>query len=583
MRTNAPALDPVTLEVLHNNLRSIADECYIALMKSAYSTNIKERHDHSTGFIDPRGRTVVQAEDTQAVHLSSMLGHVETILERYGVEELQEGDIFISNDPYAAKGAHLPDVNFAMPVFAEGRLIAFSCSIAHHADVGGMTPGSMSSTMTEIYQEGVRMPVVRLFRAGELVEDILDLILLNVRLPEERRGDYFAQVAACRLGTRRLEVVAGAYGVDTLFAAYDEIISRTEMRLRRAIATIPSGEYTFEDVMDGDGRGAENIPIRLKITVRGERISFDFTGTARQVSGNINCPLNQTVAAVGYIIKALLDPQLPNNQGILNALEFVTEENSLVNCAFPAAVAYRVQTTQRIVDTVIGALAPALPRMAIGAGNGASTTAIFSGLDPRTGGPYLYLETYGGGSGARAWKDGKDGVQVHIANTANLPVEAIETEYPLQVEEYRLVEDTGGAGRYRGGLSLKRTIRPVGHTCMFTGYGERFSNPPWGLFGGRPGATGRFILVDGKGGETVLSSKPPPMFCQPPQKIVIQSAGAGGYGDPAERDREHLAVDWHSGKFSRAFMRENYGLEQDDLDALPCDDEALDYPDSGLA
>ena len=186
MRTNAPALDPITLEVLHNNLRSIADECYIALMKSAYSTNIKERHDHSTGLIDPRGRTVVQAEDTQAVHLSSMLGHVEAILEMYGVEELQEGDIFISNDPYAAKGAHLPDINFAMPVFAEGRLIAFSCSIAHHADVGGMTPGSMSSTMTEIYQEGVRMPVVRLFRAGELVEDILNLILLNVRLPEER-------------------------------------------------------------------------------------------------------------------------------------------------------------------------------------------------------------------------------------------------------------------------------------------------------------------------------------------------------------------------------------------------------------
>lgn len=573
------ALDPITLEVLHNNLRSIVDECYIALMKSAYSTNIKERHDHSTGLMDARGRTIVQADHTQAVHLSSMLGHVEAILEMYGIEELREGDIFISNDPYAAKGAHLPDVNFAMPVFVDGRLIAFSCNIAHHADIGGMTPGSMSSTMTEIYQEGVRMPVVRLFRAGELVEDLLNLILLNVRLPEERRGDYFAQVAACRLGSRRLEVMARTYGIDTLSTAYDEIISRTEMRLRRAIATVPSGDYAFEDVLDGDGQGAENIPLRLRIAVDGDRITFDFTGTARQVAGNINCPLNQTMAAVAYTTKALLDPKVPNNQGILNALDFVTEEASLVDCVFPAAVAYRVQTTQRIVDAVIGALAPALPRTAIGAGNGASTTAIFSGLDPRTGRPYLYLETYGGGSGARAWKDGKDGVQVHIANTANLPVEDIETEYPLLVEEYRLAEDTAGAGRHRGGLALRRTIRPVGHTCMFTAYGERFSNPPWGLFGGRPGGTGRFTLVEGEDRETALSSKPPPMFCQPTQKIIIQSAGAGGYGDPAERDREHLAVDWGSGKFSSAYMKENYGLEPDDLEALPLDDESLDYPE----
>lgn len=580
MTQSRSALDPITLEVLHNNLRSIADECFIALMKSAYSTNIKERHDHSAGLIDARGRTVVQADHTQAVHLSSMLGHVEAILEMYDIEELRAGDIFMSNDPYAAKGAHLPDVNFAMPVFVDGRLVAFSCNIAHHADVGGMTPGSMSSTMTEIYQEGVRMPVVQLFRAGELVEDLLNLILLNVRLPEERRGDYFAQVAACRLGARRLEVLGSAYGVDTLLAAYDEIISRTEMRVRRAIATIPSGDYVFEDVLDGDGQGAENIPIRLRITVNGERITFDFTGTARQVAGNINCPLNQTMAAVAYTIKALLDPKVPNNQGILNALEFVTEEKSLVNCAFPAAVAFRVQTTQRIVDAVIGALAPALPKMVIGAGNGASTTAIFSGIDPRTGEPYLYLETYGGGSGARAWKDGKDAVQVHIANTANLPVENIETEYPLLVEEYRLAEDTAGAGRYRGGLALTRTIRPVDHTCMFTCYGERFSNAPWGVFDGHPGGKGRFTLVDGKGRETVLSSKPPPMFCQPTQKFIIQSAGAGGYGDPAERDREHLAVDWRSGKFSLAYMKEHYGLGPDELDALPFDDEALDYSET---
>jgi N-methylhydantoinase B len=577
MSTDAVALDPITLEVLHNSLRSIADESYIALMKSAYSTNIKERHDHSTGLMDARGNTVVQAEHTQAVHLSSMLGNVETILETYAAADMLDGDIFISNDPYAAKGSHLPDVNFAMPVFVDGELLAFSCNIAHHADIGGMSPGSMSSAMTEIYQEGVRMPVIRLFRGGELVKDVFDLILLNVRLPEERRGDYFAQVAACRLGAQRLEALAAANGVDALKATFEEVMARTEMRLRRAVTTIPDGEYVFEDRMDDDGGDARDIPIRVKATVAGDHLVFDFTGTAPQVRGNVNCPLNATVASVCYTVKALLDPDVGNNQGLINAVEVMAEPGTLVHSTFPAAVAYRSHTTQRIIDVVMGAMAQALPEAVLAASNGANTTAIFSGIDPRTDKAYLYLETYGGGCGARSFKDGKDGVQQHIANTANLPVEAIEKEYPLLVEEYSLAPDSGGAGKYRGGLALKRVIRPLDHTCLFTGAGERFRNPPWGLFGGRPGAIGRFTQVEDGGEETVLPTKPAPMNCGPRQKIVVQSPGAGGYGDPAERNPARLAVDWHSGKFSEAYMADGYGLDGTSLDALPRDEDALDY------
>ena len=577
MSTSLPTLDPITLEVLHNSLRSIADESYIALMKSAYSTNIKERHDHSTGLMDASGRTVVQAERTQGVHLSSMLGNVETILETYDAGEMLDGDIFISNDPYAAKGSHLPDVNFAMPVFVDGELLAFSCNIAHHADVGGMSPGSMSSSMTEIYQEGLRLPVVRLFHGGELVTDMLDVILLNVRLPEERRGDYFAQVAACRLGAQRLEALAAASGIDVLKATFEEVIVRTEMRLRRAVKNIPDGVYTFEDKMDDDGGDARDIPVKVKATIAGDRLAFDFTGTAAQVEGNINCPLNASVASVCYTVKALLDPDVPNNQGLLNAIEVTAEPGTLVHAAFPAAVAYRSHTTQRIIDVVMGAMAQVLPDAVLAASNGANTTAIFSGVDPRTDKSYLYLETYGGGCGGRSFKDGKDGVQQHIANTANLPVEAIEKEYPLLVEEYSLAADTGGAGKYRGGLALKRVIRPLGHTCLFSGAGERFRNPPWGIFGGRPGGIGRFSQVEDSGAETVLPTKPAPMNCGPHQKIVVQSPGAGGYGDPAERDPARLAVDWHSGKFSPAYMADGYGLDEAALDALPCDGDALDY------
>ena len=577
MKINTSALDPVTVEVVANALRSIADETYVALMKSAYSTNIKERHDHSACLMDAKGRLVVQAQRTQSVHLTSMLGNVRTILDTYGEDRLVEGDIFISNDPYAALGSHLPDVNFSMPVFAEGKLIGFSCNIAHHADVGGMSPGSMSAAMREIYQEGVRMPLVRLFAGGILNEDLFRLILLNVRLPEERKGDYMAQVAACRLGHRRFGELIKKYGPSLLVSAFDEIIRRTEMRFRRAIAEIPEGTYFFEDCMDDDGAGGPEVPIRLQLTVKGDQIIFDFAGTSAQVAGNFNCPLNATLSAVCYTLKALIDNELPNNQGMIDSVTVKAEPGSFLNPTFPAAVAYRAHTTQRVVDVVMGALAQAIPDRVLAASNGSNTTAIFSGKDPRNGQPYLYLETLGGGCGARAFKDGKDGVQQHAANTANLPVEAIETEYPLLVEEYSLVPDTGGAGKFRGGLALRRTIRPRGHVCEFTGAGERFIKAPWGLFGGGEGAKGRFALVQRDGSEQALPPKPHSLQISPDQLLLIQSPGAGGYGPPSSRQHTAMARDSLSGKFSPAYMASCYGQVEISADELAAAVNGLDY------
>ena len=557
------SIDPITLEIMSNGLKSIADETYIALMKSAYSTNIKERHDHSTAIIDPAGRLIVQAENSLAIHLGSMMGLMNTLLAKMPLSDVREGDIFISNDPYAAGGSHLPDVNMAMPVFSGAKLVCFMCNIAHHADIGGITPGSMAGG-TEIYQEGTRIPVIRLFREGKLQDDILDLLLLNARVPEERRGDYFAQVAACRLGVRRTVEMIETRGAPLLIAVFDDIICRTEDRLRAALTRIAPGEYTFEDVMDDDGVGATNIPIKLCITVPPhggyKKVLFDFTGSGPQVKGNINSTITATQAGVLYSLKALLDPDVPNNQGLIDIVEIHAPLGSIINAKFPAAVAARANTAQRIVDVVIGALAPAIPEAAVGAANGANTTAVFFGHDPRHDRDYVYLETLGGGFGGRFSKDGKDGVQVHITNTSNLPIESIEMEYPLLVESYGFVEDSGGAGKYRGGLGLRRAVRPVGHTMTFSGQGERFVNHPWGLFGGGSGGIGKFVKLTGNG-EVPLPTKPANLTVTAQEAVLVETPGAGGYGDPAERDRNALQRDFVSGKFSREFLKQHYGFD----------------------
>ena len=552
------ALDPITLEIILNALRSVTDETYAALMKSAYSTNIKERHDHSTAIMDLRGRLVVQAVESLPIHIASMNGLMECVLEKFG-DDICQGDIFVANDPHSAGGTHLPDINLATPVYLEGELQGFVCNIAHHADVGGMAPGSMAGGMSEIYQEGLRIPVIRLFRKGELQTDILDLLLLNVRVPIERRGDYFAQISACRLGERRLLEVIETYGSQTIQRAFDEIIQRTNRRMGDSIESIPDGVYQFKDLMDSDGLGAFDLPIYLKITISKRQAIFDFTGTAKQVNGNINVTLNATQAAVCYSLKALLDPEVPNNQGVLDSVEIIAPKGTLVNSVFPAPVAARANTCQRIIDVVLGALAEAFPEKTIAAANGANTTAVFSGTDPRTGQPYLYLETLGGGMGARAMKDGKDGVQVHITNTSNLPIEAIEMEYPLLVEEYSLVADSAGAGQYRGGMGLRRMIRPRAHECIFNGAGERFRHRPWGLFGGESGASGRFLLQDGQGENHRVDDKPNHVQVSPENVIVIETPGAGGFGLPKNRDRELLEKDQRTGKFSKSYLKKYYG------------------------
>ncbi len=549
-------VDPIKLEIIANGLRSIADECFVALMRSSYSTNIKERRDHSIAIVDREGRLVVQAANTLPIHIASMSGLMQCLLEKYG-DAIEPGDMFIANDPHTAGGSHLPDINYAMPLFVDGRVVAFVCNIAHHADVGGMVPGSMAGGMSEIYQEGLRIPVVKLFRKGELQSDIMDLLLLNVRVPEERRGDHNAQIASCRLGERRFMEVVQTHGLASVLGAFNQIIDRTAGRLRSAIAEIPDGRYRFNDFMDGDGIATNDIAVNVMLTVSGDSIVCDFAGTSAQVAGNINTTMNAVTASVCYALIAVLDADIPNNQGVLDVVQIKAEPGTLLNSVFPAPVAARAHTCQRVIDVVLGALSEALPDRVIAAANGANTTAVFSGVDPHTGQPYLYLETLGGGMGARAGKDGKDGVQVGITNTSNLPVESIEQEYPLRVEEYSLVEDSGGAGRHRGGLGMRRVLTPVDHECVFNGAGERFRHQPWGLFGGRPGASGRFLICDDDG-ERRLDDKPGVVVVGQGVRIVVETPGAGGYGPPKERNSEAIERDRRSGKLSPDFIKKQY-------------------------
>jgi N-methylhydantoinase B len=550
-------LDPITLEILWNGLRSITDECFLTLQRSAFSTNIKERHDHSIAILDARGRLIVQAENALPIHLASMAGLVEVLLDRFA-SDIGPGDIFVGNDPHVAGGTHLPDINLAAPVFDGDRLIAFICNIAHHADVGGAARGSMSGGLTEIYQEGLRIPVVRLYRKGELVRDILDILLLNMRLPAERKGDLNAQIASCRLGVDRIGHLVTRFGTPKVLEAYDEIVERSRGRMLKAIAALPDGEWKYSDMMDDDGAGQSDVMILLRIIKQGERIIFDFTGSSPQVPGNINLTQNAVRSSVCYTLKALLDPDMPNNEGVVQAFEIVAPEGTVVNCRAPAAVALRANTCQRVVDVVLGAMAAVLPEHAIGAANGANTSMVFAGEDPETGNPYVYLETLGGGMGARNDRDGKDGVQVHITNTSNLPVEAIEMEYPLRVEEYSLVHNSGGAGRWRGGLGLRRVVRPVGHVCEFSGVGERFRHSPPGIFGAEPGKHGRFELLHADGTVERLPGKLSGLKLRAEDAVAVETPGAGGYGSATERADASLRDDLVSGKFTAGFVERFY-------------------------
>ncbi|WP_322768376.1 hydantoinase B/oxoprolinase family protein [Frankia sp. Cr1] len=522
-------MDPVTLSVLASALAGVAEETGTLLVRSAYSSNIKERRDCSAALFDAAGRMVAQAAHVP-VHLGAMYESVRAVAERGAVP----GDVWVLNDPFAG-GNHLPDITLVSPLaadgqIADGQIIAYAATRAHHSDVGGMRPGSMPADSQEIYAEGLIIPPVRLVADGEWQDDILELICANSRTPELRRGDLRAQAAANRLAGTRLAELVDRRGLAVVLEAFTEVLAYGERRSRAMIASLPDGRYTAVGEVEGDGVGDDDIPIRVTATIEGDGLTVDFAGTSPAVPGNVNCPRAVTRSACCFALRVLLPDDVPANDGTYAPLTVRTEPGSLVDARRPSAVvAGNVETSQRIADTVLAALAPALaarsqtaqsgPAGLPAQGQGTMNNLIIGGRG------WTYYETLGGGQGASSRGPGPSGVHVGMTNTLNTPIEALELEYPMRVERYELDPGTSGPGRHRGGAGLVRSIRVL-EPATLSVLTDRRRHAPQGAAGGGPGAVGR-NEVDG-----VALAPKTSLELAAGAVVMIRTPGGGGWGSP---------------------------------------------------
>ena len=518
--------DPITLEVLRNALEATAQEMGAVLKLTAFSPNIKERMDASCAIFDANAQLVAQAEHVP-VHLGSMLRAVSTTVA--AVDSLAEGDVILVNDPYIG-GSHLPDVMVIAPVFADGALVGYAATRAHQADIGGMEPGSMPGSSQEIYQEGIIIPPVKLYRAGVLQQDVLKLVLANVRTPEERRGDFNAQLAAIKIGERRIKELAQRYGATRLAAGFEAILAYAERRMRRQLAELPAGEYSGEDQLDDDGTTDEPVLVRVKVTINDDRMVLDFAGSAPQRRGNINAVAPMTHSAVFFAVKILTDPSIPTNAGTFRPVEIRIPDGCFLNAQRPAAVcAGNTETTQRVVDAVLKVFAQFAPERIPAASQGTMNLISVGGRDPRNGRAYTYVETIAGGQGGRPMGPGMDGVQCNMTNTMNTPVEALEISYPLRVERYELSEGSGGAGQHRGGDGVVRALRVLDHDARVSLQSDRRIFSPYGLHGGSDGSRGRNIVIGRDGKEKSYPGKAT-LTLGSGEMVVVQTPGGGGWG-----------------------------------------------------
>ncbi len=516
-------VNPILLEVFKNRFAAISEEMGVTLTRTGFSPNIKERRDLSCAVFDADGEMIAQAAHIP-VHLGSMPLSVQAAIQAV---DFGDRDMVMLNDPFKG-GTHLPDITLVAPIFAGGDKPSFYvANRAHHADVGGMAAGSMPLS-TSLYQEGVIIPPLKIVRNGLVDDGIMNLILNNVRTPVEREGDFAAQIMANRTGVRRLEELLAKYGPKTVAFYAEALMDYAERITRNTIADIPDGTYRFTDHMDGDGLGSGPIRIETVLTVSGETAHLDFTGSGDQVRGSVNAVRSITLSAVLYVFRSLIGRDIPTNGGILRPIEVRTRRGSVLDARFPAAVAGgNVETSQRVVDTVLGALARALPERIPAAGQGTMNNVTIGGTDERTGLPFAYYETLAGGMGAGSFGPGESGVHSHMTNTLNTPVEALEYSYPFQVTEYSIRKGSGGEGKHRGGNGMVREITLLSD-CEITVLSERRETAPWGLAGGKPGRQGRNVVVSGQ-----KKQEMPGKFNRSLNKgdtVRIETPGGGGWG-----------------------------------------------------
>jgi len=556
---SAPSPDPVTQQIVANALASIADEMATTIFRTAHSTVVRDGMDFSAALCDAKGETVAQAV-TVPFHLGSVPHAMDTLLAKWG-ERMRPGDVFVMNDPFDG-GIHLQDIFVFKPVFLEELLIGFATTTAHHADVGGRLPGSAACDNTEIFQEGIRLPWLRLFDRGEPVEAVFEVIRANVRIPRVTLGDLGAQIAATSVAERALQELARRYGPERLAALMDGLLEHTERLVRQEILSWPDGSATFTDYLDSDGIERRDVPLVATVTIAGDELTADLRESSPMVAGALNSTRSFIQACVYQAVRSALEVEVPNTAGAFRPIHVLTKPGTIAEVVMPGASSMRGVTGFRAVDAINGALAQLIPERVPAAGEGGNTLAVF-GADRLDGsGRFIFYELIVGTWGGTPLDDGNDGLTNPASLAANIPVEVAEAEFPIMIERYGLVPDSGGAGQHRGGLAVERVWRCLTPATSLIVRSDRSAHPPYGLAGGEPGSLSANALRHPDGSEEKLAS----MF-----SITIgegdvyahRTAGGGGWGDPRSRDPERVLGDVLEGKVSAARARELYGVALD--------------------
>ena len=545
--------DPVKLEILKNSFIGITEEMGIALKKASYSPNIKTREDHTCSIFNDKMDMIAQTAH-QIGHLGVFPSILKQAMKEHPVEGLKPGDMVVLNDPYRG-GAHLPDIIVISPVFFESRLWGFVANLAHHSDVGGIAPGSVPGNTTEIFQEGIRIPSVMLFKEGVLQEDVFKMILANVRTPDERKGDLNAQIAANNLGIRRVLGLIDKYGFDELLFYADESINYAERRMRAEIEKLLDGVYEGIDYMDDDGITDDPVKIAMAIRKKGSNIEFDLSETSPQRRGPTNCTFYMALSLIMYTMRCLTDPDIHQSEGCYRPVKTIIPEGKALNCRFPAAVAGGWEIGRRGIDAVCRALLQAIPERVPAGSNGAMNQITFGGEYPDRERRFAYYETNGGGFGARPDKDGMDGVH-SVSNTKNTPIEELELNYPIFMRRYALRENSEGAGKYRGGLGISREFEFLTDVSFAT-VSDRQKFRPWGIAAGGEALGTEYSLLSGKEKKPVRTKSMG--SAKKGDVLSIRTAGGGGHGNPKERSRESIKKDIEDGKVSLERAKKVYG------------------------
>jgi N-methylhydantoinase B len=550
-------LDPITVEVVRNKLDGIANEMESTLIRSAYSTIVKEGLDASASLFTLGGETLAQAIAIP-IHLATLISMVRTLLDTHPLDSMNEGDVFTLNDPYLG-GTHLPDIAVMMPVFFRGRPIAISATMTHHQDMGGMAPGSTPTNATEIFQEGLRIPLLKLMEGGRWNETFVSILKRNVRIPDIVMGDLVAEVSACSIGARRLNALAETYGDNHLLAIFDELLDRSETMTRAALRSIPEGTYRYTDYLDNDGVDLDRvIPIQVAVTLRDGAVACDFDGTSPQVRGPFNCVPSGSFAAACFAVRAVTDPDnsIPNNGGCFRPISLALPEGSMLNPREPAPVGCRTSTIKRVASTILGALRQAVPDR-VPADPGGEEVILHFGGRRADGSRYVTSQILIGGTGASRRTDGVDVIENDATNCMNIPAEALEMEAPIRVHRASLAPGSGGAGTFRGGLGARLAYEVLDGEVTITYRGERHFCPAAGTEGGRPGGVARAVIRRAGGEEHVIPSKEVAVL-RKGDWLIIDTAGGGGFGDPALRDRALVQADLRNGKIAAGEAREVY-------------------------